>query len=33
MEFKPPGNNDTYAGVVLIFTEGYIGSRPPGCSQ
>ena len=33
MEFKPPGNNDTYAGVVLIFTEGYIGSRPPGCSR
>ncbi len=33
MEFKPPGNNDTYAGVVLIFTKGYIGDRPRGCSR
>jgi hypothetical protein len=31
LEFKPPGTGDTYAGVVLIFTEGYIGDRPPGC--
>jgi hypothetical protein len=33
MEFKPPGTEDTYAGVVLIFTEGYIGNRPRGCSR
>ena len=33
MEFKPPGNNDVYAGVVLIFTEGYIGNRPRGCGR
>jgi hypothetical protein len=32
MEFKPPGNEDTHAGVVLIFTKGYLGNRPRGCT-
>ena len=33
MEFKPPGTEAIYAGVVLIFTRDYIGSRPRGCRQ
>jgi|GEM_PF-3106397 len=31
MEFKPPGTEDIYAGVVLIFTKGYLGNRPRAC--
>ncbi len=31
-EFKPPGDGEVYAGVVLIFTRGSIGPRPASCS-
>ena len=31
MEYKPSVVGPTYAGVVLIFTESYIGARPSAC--
>jgi len=31
MEYKPSMIGPNYAGVVLIFTDGYIGARPSGC--
>ena len=31
MEFKPSAIGPTYAGVVLIFTDSYIGARPRAC--
>lgn len=32
-EFRPSLNAETYSGVILIWTRGSAGRKPPGCSQ
>ncbi len=32
-EFKPSIHGETYSGVILIWTKGSLGRKPPGCKS